>query len=163
MRKCAMILSVMAIITSIVYVSSSYSQTFPRLLIAAHLQGIGDVTGPDNQWIGTKGESRRLEGIMIEFVNLVPDLALEYMCHLQGIGDVDWMKQGNFCGTRGESRRLEGFAIRLRGNEAGNYDVMYQCHLEGIGDFPVVRNGEFCGTRGQSRRLEALRVWIARR
>ena len=37
----------------------------PRILniplsITAHVQNIGDISGSDNQWIGTKGQSLRL-------------------------------------------------------------------------------------------------------
>jgi hypothetical protein len=36
-----------------------------------------------------------------------------YRGHLEGTGDTDWYKDGEFCGTRGEHRRLEAFVIHI--------------------------------------------------
>jgi uncharacterized protein YjdB len=82
------------------------------------------------------------------------------MAHLAGIGDTQWVQQGEFVGTTGESRRLEGFAIQAR-NDA--YTVSYMAHLEGTGDTSIFRDGAFCGTRGQSRRVEGVQIWVSRR
>ncbi len=125
-----------------------------------HLQDIGDQPLYDSTWAGTKGQSRRLEGFSVNFIAPPRGLGLEYMCHLQDVGDVPWIPGGSFCGTRGQSRRLEGFAIRLTGANAAYYDVFYACHLQDIGDVGPLENGAFCGTRGQSRRLEAMEVWV---
>jgi uncharacterized protein YjdB len=128
-----------------------------------HLQNIGDVSFQGGAFAGTRGESRRLEGFSITITDGTPNLGIQYMAHLQNIGDTTWVNGGQFIGTRGESRRLEGFAIRLTGSAAENYNIRYICHLQDIGDTLVRSNGEFCGTRGESRRLEGLQVWIERR
>jgi V8-like Glu-specific endopeptidase len=128
-----------------------------------HLQDIGDVSFKSGAFAGTRGESRRLEGFSISITDGTPNLEIQYMTHLQDIGDTTWVNGGRFIGTRGESRRLEGFAIRLTGSAATNYNIRYICHLQNMGDTPVRSNGEFCGTRGESRRLEGLKVWLERR
>lgn len=130
------------------------------LIVLVHLQDIGDSLFHNGQWAGTKGQSRRLEGFQISQVNPVPGLSLQYMAHLQDIGDVPWVNEGGFVGSRGQSRRLEGFAIRLTGPNAPFWDVIYQAHLQDMGDTGSYSNGQFCGTRGQSRRVEAIRVNI---
>lgn len=89
-------------------------------------------------------------------------LGLEYMCHIQGHGDTEFLKTGEFCGTRGQSRRLEGFAARLAGPQASSYAVIYSCHVQGVGDIEELSGPSFCGTRGQSRRLEALKIRVER-
>ena len=128
-----------------------------------HLQDIGDVPFQGGAFAGTRGESRRLEGFSIAITDGTPNLGIQYMAHIQNIGDTTWVNGGQFIGTRGESRRLEGFAIRLTGSNAANYNIRYICHLQDIGDTQVRSNGEFCGTRGESRRLEGLQVWIERK
>ncbi|WP_199325174.1 hypothetical protein [Phormidium sp. FACHB-1136] len=128
-----------------------------------HLQNIGDVSFQGSTFAGTRGESRRLEGFSLAIADGTPNLGIQYMAHLQDIGDTPWVNGGQFIGTRGQSRRLEGFAIRLTGSAATNYNIRYICHLQNIGDTPVRSNGEFCGTRGESRRLEGLQVWIERK
>jgi hypothetical protein len=128
-----------------------------------HLAELGDRNFRNNELAGTRGQSRRLEGFSMNLSPAVPGLGIEYMCHVQDLGDTGWMPGGSFCGTRGQSRRVEGLAVRLTGRRAARYDVYYLCHLEGLGDTGPVKNGAFCGTRGQSRRLEALYIWVAAR
>ena len=142
---------------------SNTRQSIVGLRGIVHLQNIGDVSFQGGAFAGTRGESRRLEGFSIAITDGTPNLGIQYMAHLQNIGDTTWVNGGQFIGTRGESRRLEGFAIRLTGSAATNYNIRYICHLQDIGDTPVRSNGEFCGTRGESRRLEGLQVWIERR
>ena len=135
----------------------------PTVAVLVHLQDIGDRTGSSGEWVGTKGESRRLEGFSFQLRNAPADLGIEYMCHLEGVGDTKWMAGGEFCGTRGESRRVEGFAVRLTGAAKDRFQVRYAGHLQDVGDTAEVGDGEFCGTRGQSRRLEALIIRVAPR
>jgi hypothetical protein len=133
------------------------------LLGIVHLQDIGDVSFQGGSFAGTRGESRRLEGFSLAIADGTPNLGIQYIAHLQDVGDSLWVDSGQFVGTRGESRRLEGFAIRLTGSAATNYNIRYICHLQDIGDTPIRSNGEFCGTQGESRRLEGLQVWIETR
>ena len=128
-----------------------------------HLQNIGDAELVNDRFAGTQGQSRRLEGFLIDFDQPVQGLGMRYMAHLQNIGDVSFQDAGNFIGTRGQSRRLEGFAIELTGPAAPQFTVMYMAHLEGMGDTGFVRDGQFCGTRGQSRRVEGMLVHVGRR
>jgi hypothetical protein len=137
-----------------------YGRRGPVLQVLVHLEGIGDVRGRDSEFLGTRGQSRRLEGFEIRINPAIPGLSLQYMAHLQGIGDVPFVNEGQFVGTRGQSRRLEGFAIQLTGAAANNYNVVYMAHLQGSADTGLFRNGQFCGTRGESRRVEGILVRI---
>jgi len=143
--------------------ASNVRQSAVGLRGIVHLQNIGDVSFPGGTFAGKRGESRRLEGFSVAITDGTPNLEIQYMAHIQNIGDTTWVNGGQFIGTRGESRRLEGFAIRLTGSNAANYNIRYICHLQDIGDTQVRSNGEFCGTRGESRRLEGLQVWIERK
>jgi Clostridial hydrophobic W len=142
------------------FASTLYPLAGVPFTLLVHLQNIGDVTVQNNQFAGTRGQSRRLEGFQIDISPPVPGLSCQYMAHLQGIGDVPWVNAGQFVGTRAQSRRLEGFAIQLTGPQAGNYSVSYMAHLQGTGDTGFYSNGQFCGTRGQSRRVEGMLVRI---
>lgn len=147
---------VVALLTSILC-----AQEVP-LAITVHVQNMGDLYGTENHWIGTKGQCLRLELFNIRKV-LKNQFTISYFAHLEGIGDVPWVEEGNDVGTRGQGRRLEGFAIRLFGPDAQNYSVSYAAHLEGIGDTGLFSDGDFCGTRGQSRRVEAIFVKITKK
>jgi Clostridial hydrophobic W len=130
------------------------------LKLLVHLQGTGDVVVNNNEFGGTRGESRRLEGFQINIAPAIPGLGCRYMAHLQDIGDVPWVTEGQFVGTRGESRGLEGFAIELTGPSSGNYNAYYMAHLENIGDTVFFSAGQFCGTRGRSLQVEGMLVHI---
>ncbi len=136
------------------------AQSNVKFAVLLHLQNIGDRVYRNDEWAGTKGQSRRLEGFQLTLDHPIPGLGLQYMAHLQDISDTSWVADGQFLGTRGQSRRVEGFAIRLTGSQAANYVVVYRAHLEGIGDTGERINGAFLGTRGQSRRVEAMFVSI---
>ncbi|MBV1884199.1 MAG: hypothetical protein KUG82_21340 [Pseudomonadales bacterium] len=124
--------------------------------ISVHVAGYGDIDSTDGVWVGTKGENKNLELINVEKFSDVDGLDINYMCHIAGFGDSDWLVEGQDCGSRGQHRALEGFAIRLSGPAANQYTVEYNCHLAGLGDLQLVSDGVFCGTRGQGRRLEAI-------
>lgn len=150
--------------------SSGVSQTPPvpaaqtvNLKGVVHLQDVGDVAFQSGAFVGTRGESRRLEGFSMQFVDAIPNLGIEYMAHVQNKGDTPWVSEGQFVGTRGQASRVEGFAVRLTGSAAANYDINYLCHIQGIGDSPVRSNGQFCGIRGESRQLEGLQISIQKR
>ena len=137
-----------------------YDFDVPGLRGLVHLQDIGDRSFREYEFAGTRGESRRLEGFQLQFDPPIPGLSMRYMAHLQDIGDVPFVNEGQFIGTRGQSRRLEGFAIELTGPMASSYNVFYMAHLQDIGDTRFFQGGEFCGTRGQSRRVEGILVYV---
>lgn len=139
-------------------IRSLYGRRGRTLELLVHLQGMADLTFRENEFAGTRGQSRRLEGFQISVDPPMAGLGLRYMAHLQGTGDVPFVNAGQFVGTRGESRRLEGFAIQLTGAAAAGFNVLYMAHLQGSGDTGFFQNGQFCGTRGQSRRVEGILV-----
>lgn len=132
------------------------------LKVLAHIQGIGDRAFGAGEYAGTKAQGRRVEGFGIEIEPPIPGLKVEYMAHVEGVGDTPWIGEGELAGFRGQAKRIEGFAVRLSGPEADKYDVFYSAHIQNIGDTEVSSNGEYCGTRGKGLRVEGIKVWIAR-
>jgi len=137
-----------------------YGRRGQTLDVLVHLQDIADLNFRENEFAGTRGESRRLEGFQLTLSPRVPGLSMRYMAHLQDIGDVPFVNEGQFVGTRGQSRRLEGFAIELTATASANFNVFYMAHLQDIGDTGFYQNGQFCGTRGESRRVEGILVRV---
>lgn len=154
------------------------AQSFPhqiRVAAVVHVQGLNDLSSPDgNDWFGTIGEGRRLELLQLGLENPPPGLDIQYMCHMQDLGDYPtggaWLDgseiisrgnelAGQPCGSRAQKRRLEGFAVRLIGENAGLYDVRYSCHIQDKGNL-TGENGSYCGTRHEGRRMEAIRVHV---
>ncbi len=131
----------------------------PGLEVLVHLEDIGDRTFGANEFAGTRGESRRLEGFQIRLNPPVAGLTLKYFARLQDAGDV-FVNEGEYAGTRGESRQLLAFAIELDGPAAAKYNVVYMAHVEGVGDTRFFKNGEFCGGPELSQRIEGILVRI---
>ena len=72
-----------------------------------------------------------------------------YRCHLQDIGNQQYVSTYHVSGTEGQARRME--AIQLMSDE-----VEYRVHLQDIGWTEWVLGGTFIGTTGEARRLEAI-------
>jgi uncharacterized protein YjdB len=130
------------------------------LKVLAHIQGIGDRTFSDREYAGTKAQGRRVEGFQIKIEPPVAGLNLQYMAHVEGVGDTAWISEGELAGFRGKAKRIEGFAARLTGSQADKYDVFYTAHIQNVGDTPVTANGQYCGTRGKGLRVEGMTVWV---
>ncbi|OCR02547.1 hypothetical protein BCD67_01285 [Oscillatoriales cyanobacterium USR001] len=136
------------------------SQTPVKLKVLAHIQSIGDRTFAAQEYAGTRGKNLRLEGFGINIEPAIPGLSIQYMAHVEGVGDTAWLNEGELAGFRGKAKRIEGFAIRLIGPQAANYNVFYAAHIQNIGDVPTVSNGQYCGTRGKSLRIEGIKIWV---
>ena len=130
------------------------------LKVLAHIQGIGDRTFSDKEYAGTKAQGRRVEGFQIKIEPPTAGLNLQYMAHVEGVGDTAWISEGELAGFRGKAKRIEGFAARLTGPQADKYDVFYTAHIQNVGDTPVTSNGQYCGTRAKGLRVEGMTVWV---
>ncbi|MGO2617920.1 MAG: hypothetical protein ACTH83_06135, partial [Lactococcus cremoris] len=146
--------------TSNPYISSD---ELPELSYTTHIQSQGwqlPVTG--GQMSGTKGESKRLEGIKISKSSPYPG-EIQYRTHVQSRGWMGWTKEGQISGTEGESKRLEAIQIKLTGEISNKYDIYYRVHAEKNGWLGWAKNGEQAGTEGYARRLEAIEIVVVKK
>ena len=128
-----------------------------------HVQNIGDVrfTGvTGSTFIGTQGQSLRLEAININLDHSPVSGSLNYQVHIQNIGWQGVRTAGQTAGTSGQSLRLEAIRINLTGDLAAQYDVYYRTHVENIGWMGWAMNGQSAGSAGFSYRMEALQIVI---
>lgn len=72
--------------------------------------------------------------------------------HVQSLGWLPYVREGETAGTTGQSRRLEAVQFSV------NSDITAQAHCQTYGDMAPVKAGEVCGTTGQSKRLEAIKL-----
>lgn len=133
------------------------------LKVLVHIERLGDRVFNHDEFAGTRGKALRIEGFAINIEPSIAGLSLEYMAHIEGIGDTSWTAEGKFLGHRGQGKRIEGFAIRLTGEPAHHYNVYYVAHIENMGDSSVCFNGDYCGTRGQGLRIEGIKVWLQKK
>jgi len=97
--------------------------------------------------IGTVGEKKRLEAIMIES----SDTIYTYRVHQKDIGWSAWVTNGQWAGTKGKSKQIEAIELKVAG-------VVYQAHVQSTGWSAWVADGETAGTTNQSKRVEAIRI-----
>ena len=112
----------------------------------------------DGAMAGTKGESKRLEGIHINLVDKPYSGDIVYRTHVQKYGWQSWKKNGQMSGTSGKSKRLEGIQIYLTGEMAKHFDVYYRVHAQTYGWLDYAKNGGMAGTSGLSKRLEGINI-----
>jgi hypothetical protein len=129
------------------------------LELLVHIQNVGDRSVGANEFAGTRGESRALNGFQVRFNPPVEGLGLQYLARVHDQRDF-MARDGEYAGVRDESLPLEEFAIELTGPNAARYDVYYMAHIQDIGDTPFSKNGEFCGSRGQGKRIEGILVRV---
>lgn len=88
--------------------------------------------------------------------NSVNDLGLWYRAHVQSLGWLALVHDGQVAGTTGHSLRLEALMIDTR--KYPELKIRARAHIQGIGtvDYGYITHTTVIGTTGQSKRLEAI-------
>ena len=93
------------------------------------------------------------QGTANEATALSPSII--YKSHVQDIGWMGCMRDGETSGTIGKALRMEAIRIKIRNVPGG---VEYSTHVQDIGWMDYAANGELGGTEGRSLRLEAIKI-----
>ncbi len=116
-----------------------------------------------SMYVGTTGQSRRLEAVQIELLDAPSGMHICYETHVQGIGWMNWVCDGETAGTIGESRRIEAIKIWLGYRPPGTI-VEYRAYVQDLGwlSWQSDESGTpgIAGSVGQGIRMEALNVRI---
>lgn len=92
-----------------------FRQPIPGLGIRymGHLQNTGDTPWVgEGEYVGSRRESRRLEGFAIELTGPEADrYEIQYQGHFAGYGNSNIIKNGEFCGLRGDGLQLEALKV----------------------------------------------------
>ena len=65
------------------------------------------------EFVGTRGEKRRMEAFKIEVADKPNEYTVRYRCHLHATGWTDWFKDGAMCGTTNQQRAVEAMQIMV--------------------------------------------------
>lgn len=131
-----------------------------------HIQTFGDRTfGADASFIGTTGQSKRMEALQLSLKDQPLPGSIEYTSHIQSIGweSGPWKANGDRTGTTGQSKRMEAVRIKLNGDLGRHYSVWYRVHSQTFGWLAWTSDGQPAGTTGMSKRAEAVQVVIMRK
>lgn len=80
---------------------------------------------------------------------------LRYQSHVQDVGWMDTVMNGNISGTTGQSKRMEAIRIKLQDIAGG---IEYCTHIQDIGWVDWSADDSMSGTTAQSKRLEAIKI-----
>lgn len=88
------------------------------LTVQAHVQDIGwqqPINMQSGNYSGTVGRALRLEAVKITLNPYWDDHGerIEYRCHVQNIGWMSWVANGEVCGTTGRALRMEALEVRF--------------------------------------------------
>lgn len=86
----------------------------------------------------------------------VENPSVHYATHVQGIGWLNAVSDGEMSGTKGQSKRLE--SIKISVDNVQDLGVKYSTHVQGNGWLDFVSDGKESGTTGESKRLEAIKI-----
>lgn len=132
----------------------------PMLSGIGHVQDYGDRTAASVDGVlvlGTTGEAKRLEAIII-MIDDAPENSVEYRAHVENIGWMNTVSEGQTAGTNGKGYAIESVQIRLVGALADTHDVWYRAHVQNNGWMGWTCNNNYAGTTGRGLRLEALEI-----
>lgn len=115
----------------------------------------------DGQVSGTTGQSKKLEDIKIALANPKQGQSVQYNVHVQDIGWIGGISDGNSLKTQEKDLKIEAIQIQLKGMP--EYTVMYRVHIQDIGWQEWKANGQIAGTEGQNKRIEAIEIKIEKR
>ena len=87
------------------------------------------------------------------------DVQVNCTSHVQNIGWMNTVSDGQISGTVGKSLRLEALKISLSNATAGMY-ITYQVHVEEYGWMNSVQDGQVAGTTGKGLRVEAIKIQL---
>ena len=86
-----------------------------------------------------------------------PPYSVEYRAHVQNIGWLSYLTDGETAGTTGRSLRLEALNIRLLGTGLTG-SIEYRAHVQNIGWQNWVADDALSGTTGKSLAVEAVGI-----
>jgi hypothetical protein len=141
------------------------------LEVIVQLEGKGKQTFRNNQFAGTRGEKRGLEGFSIRIDPHISGLTLKYTAHVwdptdkrRSSSDMTAHEREWVGARKGESCNLNGFMIEPIGELASDYEISYKAHISGwLEDTPFFINGDFCGVRTKDRRIKGIQVRLFRK
>ena len=83
---------------------------------------------------------------------------IEYSSHVQNIGWMSYVKNGNLSGTENKGYRIEAIKIRLTGDVARKYNVYYRTYVDEYGWLGWAKNDEESGTEGLGYKIRAIEI-----
>jgi uncharacterized protein YjdB/beta-N-acetylglucosaminidase len=123
----------------------------------------------NGQSAGTEGLSKQVEAIEIVLVAkggqppgstdkpFLTKPSVLYSSHVENLGWLNPVENGELSGTEGQGLRLEAIQISLE-NTSLSGGISYKTHVQDLGWLESVNNGEISGTTGENKHVEAIQM-----
>ena len=115
---------------------------------------------------GTTGIDAAIEAVEIKLEGKTKGHHVRYQGHVQSIGWMGWVQDGETSGSTGRHLRLEALRLEIvKGDQptapgVDGLTIQYETHSASAGWTGVFENGEVSGTTGQALQIEALKIKI---
>ena len=103
------------------------------------------------------------QAMRIDLDNKDYDGDIVYSVHVENIGWMDEVKNGEIAGIENTSLRTEALKIRLTDELAEHYDIYYRTHVQNNGWMSWAKNGETSGSSGAGLRIEGIQIKIVKK
>jgi hypothetical protein len=134
-----------------------------NLEVVLLIDPIGDRRFIGGDWIGSRGQGRRIEAFSVRPLEKLASTDIEYKAYGPGGRETPWVTAAALCGTRGQGIALTGFAVRLAAAPSERFDVVYQGAFVESGVTAPRRNGEPCVSSRIDDGLEAMHIRLIER
>lgn len=85
---------------------------------------------------------------------------LSYSSHVEDIGWMGYVNEGNTAGTTRQDKQMEAIKIKLNDFDGGN-GILYRTHVSDIGWQNWVTSNQISGTERQNRPIEAIEIRLS--
>jgi hypothetical protein len=134
-----------------------------KIEVVLHIERMGDRRFAGGEWIGSRGEKRRIEAFSVRPLEELAPTEVEYKAYGPNGRQTPWVTGAKLCGTRGRRIPLTGFAIRLAASLRERFDIVYQGAYFDSGLTDARRNGEPCIPSRVDDSLEAVNIRLIER
>jgi GT2 family glycosyltransferase/glycosyltransferase involved in cell wall biosynthesis len=130
--------------------------------ILTHIKNIGDLKFIDG-WAGWVGQKLWIEAFAVIAAGSIRPELVEYRgVTAEGL-ETPWLSNQLLCGSRGAGMPLVGYALRLKPEAAGDYDIAYSGKfLSGAFAGPLT-DGQWCRSEVEGDPLEAMELRVTAR
>ena len=137
------------------------------LTAESHVEDIGWQSAVGNGgMLGTTGQNRSIQAIKLNVESGNGGLldkytgGIRYSLHVENLGWMNWVENGELSGTVGKNLRSEAVKIELTGELKNYADIYYRAHVSEYGWLGWASNGMPAGTTKCKYKLQALEIRI---
>jgi hypothetical protein len=132
-----------------------------KMVLMAHMQGIGDAVANGEGWVGNAQDGRLIEGFSLSSSTAMLDRQFSYRCLADDGTPHPSTPGGRYCGTRGKNTPIYGFVIDTAPGAADAPPLDYEGIFRDGFSSGILTPGHVCKSPGGAP-LVAMRIGVAK-